>query len=51
VLILGGLMEQTFNLDLSYAIHVIQEYYACLIETWRTTQENVQPQGTWLCLG
>jgi hypothetical protein len=29
--VLGGLMEQTFNLDLLYAIHAIQEYYACLI--------------------
>jgi hypothetical protein len=38
--ILGGLMEQTFNLDLHYAIHVIQEHYACLIGTWRTIQEN-----------
>jgi hypothetical protein len=35
--ILGGLMEQTFNLDLLYAIHVIQEHYACLSGTWRTT--------------
>jgi hypothetical protein len=32
--ILGGLMEQIFNLDLLYAIHVIQEHYACLIGTW-----------------
>jgi hypothetical protein len=31
--ILGGLMEQTFNLDLIYVIHVIQEHYACLIGT------------------
>jgi hypothetical protein len=38
--ILGGLMEQNFNIDLFYAIHVIQEHYACLIGTWRTTQEN-----------
>jgi hypothetical protein len=37
VLILGGLMKQTFNLDLLYAINVIQEYFACLIGTWRTT--------------
>jgi hypothetical protein len=27
--ILGGLMEQTFNLDLLYVIHVIQEHYCC----------------------
>jgi hypothetical protein len=40
VLTLGGLMKQTFNLDLLYDMHVIQEYFACLIETWRTTQEN-----------
>jgi hypothetical protein len=33
--ILGGLMEQTFNLDLLYAIQVIQEHYACLIGIWR----------------
>jgi hypothetical protein len=39
-LILGGLMKQTFNLDLFYAIRVIQEHYACLIGTWRTTQKN-----------
>jgi hypothetical protein len=32
--ILGGLMEQTFNLDLLYAIHVIQDHYGCLIGTW-----------------
>jgi hypothetical protein len=38
--ILGGLMKQAFNLDFLYAIHVIQEYYACLLGTWRTTQEN-----------
>jgi hypothetical protein len=31
--ILGGLMEQTFNHDLFYAIHIIQEHYACLIGT------------------
>jgi hypothetical protein len=37
---LGGLMEQTFNLDLFYAIYVIKEHYACLIRTCRTTQEN-----------
>jgi hypothetical protein len=32
--ILGGLIEQTLQLDLLYAIHVIQEHYACLIGTW-----------------
>jgi hypothetical protein len=36
----GWFNKQTFNLDLLYVIHVIQEYYACLIGTWRTTQEN-----------
>jgi hypothetical protein len=36
----GSLMEQTFNLDLLYVIHVIQDHYAYLIRTWRTTQES-----------
>jgi hypothetical protein len=40
VLILGGIMKQTFNIDLLYVIHAIKEYFACLIGTWRTTQEN-----------
>jgi hypothetical protein len=33
----GWFNKQTFNLDLLYVIHVIQEYYACLTGTWRTT--------------
>jgi hypothetical protein len=33
----GWFNKQTFSLDLLYVIHVIQEYYACLTETWRTT--------------
>jgi hypothetical protein len=31
--VLGGLMEQIFNLDLLYVTHGIQEHYACLIGT------------------
>jgi hypothetical protein len=31
---LGGLIEQTFNIDLLYVIHVMQEHFACLIGTW-----------------
>jgi hypothetical protein len=36
----GWFNGTNFNLDLFYAIHVIQEHHACLIGTWRTTQEN-----------
>jgi hypothetical protein len=38
--IFDGLTEQTFNLDLLYVIHVIQEHYACLSEQGVTTPEN-----------
>jgi hypothetical protein len=37
---LGWFNETIINLDLLFAIHVIKEHYACLIGTWRTTQEN-----------
>jgi hypothetical protein len=37
---IGWFNGTSFNLDLFYAIYVIQEHYACLIGTWRSTQES-----------
>jgi hypothetical protein len=36
----GWFNGTNFNHDLLYAIHVIQEHYACLIGTWSHHPEN-----------